>query len=135
MDTLKNLVKYIINMDPGRDFNYYIVLFVLAALLIGASIYFFVTIKQNKDDKMFRKLFKKYIVKLPILAACFLLYTGARYTQIPVLSARLVLYILLAILAIYIYKIVNSYLNVYPQMKKRHDEQVSGNKYLSKKKK
>ena len=133
MNLVLNSLNYFFSPSPGKHFAYYIPLLVFAILLIALAIAIFIMVKQAKSDKAFRHIFKSYPQKLVIIGACLGLYLGCRYEQIPFLSTRFVLFIILAIAAIFLFLMGRSYLYTYPQEKKKYEEQEEKNKYIPRK--
>ncbi len=135
MRTLSNIFGYFFSPNPGKQFIYYYPLIALALALTIFSIYLMMLLKNKKDDKTFKRLFRSYPRKLQIIAFTILLYLGCRYTQIYFLSSRFILAIILIIIGVTAYFMVNSYINKYPQEKKKHHEQMEKNRYMPRKKK
>ena len=133
MTIILDLINYIFSPSPGKAFNYYLFLLVLAALLIAFSAYLFMLVKKAKEDKTFKKLFRKYPGNLITISVCILIYLGARYTQVPFLSTRFLLFIVLGTLIFFAVQMVNTYINIYPREKKKHHELMEKNKYIPKK--
>lgn len=135
MQTLTNLITYVFHPNPGRTFSYYIILIILIALMLGFSVFLRIHIKKNKEDKAFKRLFRDFPGKLQLISFFLIIYLFFRYYSAVFLSMRIFLYMILLSTACVIYMMVNAYLKKYPLEKKRHEEQISRNKYLPGKKK
>ncbi|MBU0667724.1 hypothetical protein KJ951_02705 [Patescibacteria group bacterium] len=136
MDILNTFVLYLFNPIPGRPFEYYYLVGIIVLLLLGLGIFIRVYNRKNKEDRIFRKLFKKYPSKLWTMAIALAIYLLARYNYIPFFSMRLLFYLIAATTLYLIYDIINSYLRKYPAAKKLHHEQMALNRYkISRKKK
>jgi cytochrome c biogenesis factor len=133
MSIIYEILSYIFSPNPGKPFYYYLFLLILAVLLIAVSIYLSFLVKKSKEDKTFKRLFRKYPANLITVAICILIYLGARYTQVPFLSARFLLFIVLITLIVIAVRISNTYINIYPAEKKKHHELMEKNKYIPKK--
>lgn len=133
MSTLSSLLSYIFSPIPGKAFGFYYPLIVLIILLVAFAGFLFITVKKSKEDKTFKRLFRNYPAKLITVAACLGIYLLARYTAVPFLSMRVLLYVALIVLGILAYQIINLYLNKYPQEKKKHADLMEKNKYIPKK--
>jgi cell division protein FtsW (lipid II flippase) len=133
MSTIYALLSYTFAPSPGKPFYYYLFLLILAALLIAFSVYLTVAVKKAKEDKTFKRTFRKYPANLITIAICLLIYLGARYTQVPFLSARFLLFIVLITLIIIVVRMIGAYMTDYPREKKKHHELMEKNKYIPKK--
>ena len=129
MNILNNIVLYLFNPAPGRPFAYYYFVGVTIILLLALGIFIRIYIRKNKDDKIFKKLFKKYPSKLWTMSIAMAIYLLARYNYIPFFSMRTLYYIIAGTTLYLIYDMVNSYLRKYPETKKMHHEQIAQNKY------
>lgn len=118
MQTLNNFILYFFLPVPGRTFQYYTFVGVLIAILAVLGIILAIYIKKNREDKAFRKLFKKFPRKLWTMAILLGLYLVVRYNYVPMLSMRLFFYILLGLTVYLFYQIINAYLKAYPELKK-----------------
>ena len=126
MQTLNNFILYFFLPVPGRTFQYYTFVSVLIAVLIILGIIFKLYIKKNRDDKAFRKLFKKFPKKLWIMAILLGIYLAMRYNYVPILSMRLFFYIILGLTGYLFYQVINAYLKKYPELKKALSHKNSG---------
>lgn len=135
MQTLNNFILYLFNPSPGRSFEYYYFIGAIIAILIILGITLYIYIKKNRDDKTFRKLFKKYPSKLWTLAVLLALYLFIRYNYVPFFSMRFLLYILLAVTVYRGYQITNTYLKIYPEAKKDREKRHNQNRYKINKRK
>lgn len=135
MQMLNDFILYLFSPSPGRAFQYYYFIGAIIAILTVLGIVLRVYIKKNRDDKTFRKLFKKYPSKLWTLAVIFALYLFVRYSYVPFFSMRFLLYILLGVTVYLGYQIINTYLKVYPEVKKLREKQHQKNRYKINKKK
>lgn len=135
METFNNLVIYIFHATPGRAFQYYYFIGAVCVALIGVGIILKIYLKKNRQDKTFRKLFKKSPKKVWLMAACFAIYLLARNSYVPFFSMRFILYLLLGITVYMFYQMISTYLKVYPEEKKRRKEALEQNRYTIKKKK
>ena len=135
MDTFNEIVIYLFHPTPGRAFGYYYFITALILLLTGLGIFLRIYIKKNREDKTFKKLFRKYPMKLWTLALVLALYLLVRYYYVPFFSMRVLFYTVLGITLYLFYQIINTYLKTYPAEKKRRDERTVQNRYKIKKKK
>jgi amino acid transporter len=130
MDTFYKLLSYVFNPAPGRSFGYYIVFGIIAGLCLALAIFLKIYIKKNKEDKAFRRIFKRFPTRLTYLSVILAAYLFFRYYAVPFLSMRFLLYVILASIIYLFYLLINSYLNKYPLEKKNHEELIAKNKYL-----
>lgn len=135
METFNSIVGYIFSPFPGRSFGYYILVIVIVIALFLLDLFIRIYIRKNKDDKIFRKLFRGFPSKIELLALSLAGYLIARYFNVAFLSMRMFLYLLLALVVFLIYLLASTYLKDYPEAKKRREDQISKNKYLPRKKK
>lgn len=135
MQMLNDFILYLFSPSPGRAFQYYYFIGSLIAILTILGVILHVYIKKIRDDKTFRKLFKKYPSKLWTLAVLFTLYLLIRYNYVPFFSMRFLLYILLGISVYLGYQMINTYLKVYPEAKKLREKQHEKNRYKINKRK
>lgn len=136
MQKFNDLVLYFFHPSPGRSFEYYYFIGALIAILVVLAIVLHIYIKKmNREDKTFRKLFKRYPSRLWTLAVLFTLYLLIRYNFVPFFSMRFLLYILLGVTVYLGYQMINTYLKIYPEAKKLREKQHEQNRYRIKKKK
>lgn len=135
MQMFNSFFIYLFSPTPGRAFQYYNFIVILIVVLTILGIVLRVYIRKNRDDKPFRKLFKKFPSKLWILAILFTLYLLVRHYYVPFFSMRFLLYILLGATIYLAYKIINIYLKTYPEEKKLREKRHDQNRYTIKKKK
>jgi len=133
MSLLLDILKYLFNPIPLGNFKYIYFFLGLAVLALVASIVLRLYLKKNKEDKIFRKLFRGVPGKLQLLAFVEALYVLARYENMPYLSMRIVNYIILVYGLYLIIRNLQIFIKVYPAEKKRHHEQLEANKYLPRK--
>lgn len=126
---------YLFTPTPGRAFQYYNFIIILVVMMLVLGIGLRLYIKKNREDKPFRKLFKKYPSKLWTLAVLFALYLAVRYYYIPFFSMRFLMYLLLGATVYLGYQMINTYLNTYPAEKKLREKRGEENRYIIKKKK
>lgn len=122
MQMFNSFFIYLFSPTPGRAFQYYNFIVILIVVLTILGIVLRVYIRKNRDDKPFRKLFKKFPSKLWILAILFTLYLLVRHYYVPFFSMRFLLYILLGATIYLAYKIINIYLKTYPEEKKLREK-------------
>ena len=125
-----NLFTYLFHPNPGKAFNYYIILIILAVLLLALAVIISILVKKAKEDKAFRRLFRSFPKKFITIDLCLIFYLACRYTQIPFFSTRILLFIILAVIALMFIMIINTYINKYPPEKKKYEEQEEKNKYI-----
>lgn len=136
MQPLGDFIRYFFNPFPGPMTNTFLVIAIVLALLIfGASIGLRIILKNKKEDKIFRKMFRSLPRKMQTVAILLGLYILARYLNMPYITIRFLMYILLGVEVYLIYKYAKVYLQEYPEMKERHAKQIELNKYLPRKKK
>ncbi|MFC1615580.1 hypothetical protein ACFL21_00420 [Patescibacteria group bacterium] len=118
MQTIKYIIKYVLTKNPGSEFNYYLEIGILSAILISGGIIFGMIYKRRKKhDFAFKKLFKrvsKFAVYLGLAYGILLLI---RYEQIPYFSMRLWLFITSILLAWFIFRFLRIFITVYPKEK------------------
>jgi len=134
MQPIYSLIAYIFNPLPPVFFEYYIVLAALAAIILGLSVFLRLRIRNNNNDKTFRRLFRGFPAKLETVAVMIALNILARYYGVAFLSMRLVLFLTLLVAAYLGYRMVRTWLKEYPLVKKHHEEQLAKNKYIPRKK-
>lgn len=134
MQHIYNALSYLFNPLPPRHFAYYLALAVTIVLLLVFSIYIRIYIRKNNQDKIFRRLFRKYPAKLETIAVVIALCLLSRYYSVAFISTRIILFIALASLIYLLYKIVTVYIKTYPEQKRQHQELMEKNKYLPRKK-
>ena len=135
MDIVNQTILYFFSPNPGREFQYYILLGILIAIFIALTVLIYLYAKKHKDDKAFKKLFRNYPTKFIILAVLLGLYMLLRYNGVPFFSMRFLLYILIGSCIFVVAMAVKTYLKKYPEEKKRRDDRMALNKYIPKKKK
>lgn len=135
MQTLNDIILHFFNPIPGQNFQYYIPLYILIAILIILAAGIIVFSKRSKDNKAFKKLFRSYPSKLGIIAGLFIVYVSVRYYSVAFFSMRFLLYVLIAITIYIFYSMIKTYISKYPEEKKRREERNELNKYIPSKKK
>lgn len=135
MQFFNDLLIYLFHPNPGKAFQYYYFVGTLVVLLAALGIFIHVYIKKSREDKSFRKLFRRYPSKLWTLAISLGLYLLIRYNQVPFFSMRFLFYVLLALTIYLLYLMINTYLKSYPAEKKRREERTDQNRYMMKQKK
>lgn len=133
MSFLLNILKYFFEPLPVGPFKFIYVFIGLIVAAIIASIALKIYLKKQKEDKIFKKLFRSVPGKLQLYAFMEAIYVLVRYERMPYLSIRAFNY---AIIAYGLYVLITSaqlYIKVYPAEKKHHEHQVNMNKYLPRK--
>ena len=133
MSLVTTILTYFFSPIPSGKFKFMILLIVLAAAALLCSIALRFYLKQQKEDKIFRKLFRDLPGKLQLVAILEGIYIFARYEQMAFLSMRITNYIILGTGLYLIIRSAQTYFQVYPAEKKRHLEQLHLNKYLPRK--
>ena len=122
MQTLRNLLAYIFNSDPGQAFSYYIPMLVLVVLLIAGSIYTSrLYEKKKRSDFAYKRLFKNLSKTMATFGVLFLILLGLRYESIPYFSMRLWLYITFGVFLYVAYRYVEKFRKQYPIEKANQD--------------
>lgn len=134
METLNQIVLYFFSPNPGRVFNYYILIGALITLFILLTVLVYLYVRKNKEDKAFKKLFRNYPTKFLILAGLLGIYLILRYNYVPFFSMRILLYVLLGSSVYVIYAAIHTYLKKYPEEKERREKRMELNKYIPRKK-
>lgn len=124
METFKNFIVAIFNPTPPPSIYTHIFYIISALLLIGAIILKIAIIKKKKEDKAFKKQFKKYPAHLLFFAFSLVLYTFSRSYNVPFFSMRAVLYILMGGMIWLLYSLVKTFTHDYPTDKKRRLQQM-----------
>lgn len=132
METLNNLFIYLTRINPSHTFNFYLPLTIFVVILAGFSIGLRFYLKKHKKNKPLKRLFKRYPSKIFNCALLLGLYVLSRYYSIAFFSMRLVLYIILAVTAYIIYKMIRAYLKQYPEEQKNYHHQMAKNRYMIK---
>ncbi|MFO0780601.1 MAG: hypothetical protein U0519_01780 [Candidatus Gracilibacteria bacterium] len=133
MQFLLTLIQYFFEPLPSGQFKYLYFFIALAVLAFIASIALRIFLKKQKDDKIFRKIFRDLPGKLQLFAIMEGLYILVRLERMPYLSIRFLNYCILAYGAYTAVRYVQLYLTIYPAEKKHHAEQLKLNKYLPRK--
>jgi amino acid transporter len=133
MQPIYSLISYIFDPLPPSDFKYLIALAILAAIILGCSIYLRLRIRKDKENRIFRRLFRGFPVKIESVAYIILINLLARYYHVAFLSMRLILFCALATAVYLAYRIADTHIKQYPLEKKRHHEQSEKNKYIPRK--
>lgn len=133
MSLFLNILQYFFDPLPSGPFKYMFVLIATAVLALALSIGLRIYIKKQKDDKIFRKLFRDFPGKMQIFAFSEAIYILVRYERMPYLSIRFLNYMVLAYGLYIVFRAAQLYLKVYPADKKHHTEQLKLNKYLPRK--
>ena len=133
MSFLFNILEYFFKPLPTGIFKYTYLFLALAIISLLASIALRLYLKQQKDDKIFKKLFKDLPGKIQLFAIAEALYVAARYTRMPYLSIRFLHYMILAYGIYTAIRYGQLYLKIYPTEKKRHLEQLKMNQYVPRK--
>ncbi len=134
MALLIKFLQYFFDPGPRSSFKYLIPLVIVVILTLAASIAFRFLLKKIREDKVFKKLFRSLPGKLQTLALLLAIYLGARYENMPFISTRIILFVLIGSEIYLIIKYAQIYLKSYPQMKREHQQQLHLNKYLPRKK-
>ncbi len=133
MSFFLDALQYLFDPLPVGPFKYLYVLIAVAAISLVASVALRIYLKQQKDDKILRKLFRKLPGKLQIFALTEAVYILVRYERMPYLSIRFLNYIILAYGIFVAVNAAQLYFKVYPAEKKHHEQQLKLNKYLPRK--
>jgi len=105
----------------------------LAVVSLLASIALRIYLKKQKEDKIFKKLFRNLPGKLQLFAIMEGLYVLVRYERMPYLSMRFLNYCVLAYGLYLAIRYAQLYFKVYPAENKHHHEKLRLNKYLPRK--
>jgi len=125
MESIKSLLLYIFDRNPGSVYGYYTLTIILIIALIGFSIGFSHYYKiRKKEDPAFKKMFgdlSKSSLKMGLLIAA---ETAFRYETIPYFSMRIWLYLTLGYLAYLAYAYTQKYRLEYPKEKLNYTTKV-----------
>ncbi|MBD3327708.1 hypothetical protein GF340_00205 [Candidatus Peregrinibacteria bacterium] len=119
MNTFNNIIYYFFNANPGKTFTYSFLIIAIAILLAGLAIAIKYNLYKHKEDKSFRKIFKPWLPGLIAVAVLLLLYIFFRSNQVPMLSMRFFLYLLVAISIYQMAGLIYAYTKKYPDLKKK----------------
>lgn len=133
MSFLLSILQYFFEPLPVGPFKFMYFFIALAALSLIASIAFRFYLKKQKEDKIFRKLFKNLPGKMQFFAILEAAYILVRYERMPYLSMRFLNYCVLAYGIYLAVHYVQLYFKVYPAEKKHREHQLKINKYLPRK--
>jgi phosphatidylserine synthase len=135
MEAFNQIILYFFSPLPGREFTYYIPLIILIVALLITSIYIPLYIKNHKEDKGFKKVFRGYPATLQLMAFLLALYTLFRYYYVPFFSMRFLLYLLIIVTGYLIYSLIRAYYKKYPAEKEMRQYRKIHNEYIPSKKK
>ncbi len=133
MPLFLNILEYFFDPLPPGQFKFVVVFIVIAAIgfVVSSALMFY--LKQQKNDKIFKKLFRNLPGKLLTIAVMEGVYVIARYERMPYVSMRFLNYIVLAYGLYVVIHYAQLYLKVYPADKKHREHQLKKNKYLPRK--
>lgn len=135
MAYLLDILKYFFEPVPPQSPNYRLTLLIITIIILAFSIGARIILKRQKEDKVFKKLFKTVPGKLQTIAICLGIYIASRYLSIPFFSMRIVQFVIFGILIYLIARNIITYINEYPKMKEERLEKQNMNKYRPGKKK
>ena len=135
MSYLLSILTYFFEPLPSGPFKYMNILIAIAATCLVASIALRIYLKKQKEDKIFKKLFRVLPGQLLTFAIAEGIYILVRYERMPFLSMRFINYMILAYGLYAIVMSAQNYLKIYPAAKKHREHQVKMNQYLPRKKK
>lgn len=133
MPSLLNIIQYFFDPLPVGPFKYMYFFIVLAALSLIASVALRFYLKKQKEDKIFKKLFKDLPGKIQLFAILEAAYVFVRFERMPYLSMRFLNYCVLAYGIYLAVHYAQLYFKVYPSEKKHREHQLKINKYLPRK--
>lgn len=128
MNAFNNIIYYFFSANPGKTFTYSFLIIAIAVLLIGLAIAIKYTLYRHKEDKSFRKIFKPWVPGLIAVAILMLLYIFFRSNQVPMLSMRFFLYLLVAISIYQFAGLTYAYTKKYPDLKAKKLKKKKKNK-------
>ena len=134
MDYLLSLLTYFFEPLPSAQFKYTNILIGLVVVCIVASFALRIYLKKQKEDKIFRKMFRNLPGQLLGFGLAEGLYLLVRYERMPYLSIRFLNYMILAYGLYVVVMNVKNYIKVYPSQKQHREKQVKLNQYLPRKK-
>lgn len=135
MQILLDILQYFFEPLPSGQFKYLNALIIVAVVTMLISIALRIHLKKQKENKIFRKLFRDLPGKLQLFALSEGVYLLVRYERMPYLSMRVLNYMIWAYGIYTVFRAAQSYLKIYPSEKKHHDHQLKLNQYLPRKKK
>lgn len=127
--------NYLLDPTPGSANHYYIPLIITFALLMIGGVLCKKYLRQHKKDQALRKLFKNTSRNLMALGIIGLLLIAIRYENLPYLSMRFFLWLLVIITIVFFAKTIYTYIKKYPVEKEKIKKHIEKKKYLPKKKK
>lgn len=133
MSTIFTYLKYLFEPLPYGKFEYFWILLGIAIALFVISIIVRILLMKKKEDKIFRKHFRKLPGTLQTLALFEGLYVLLRSLRLPYFSMRILHYIILLVTLYVVIKYVKTFVQAYPQAKKLREEQLEKNRYLPRK--
>lgn len=133
MSFILTILQYFFDPLPPGPFKFMYVFIALAGLCFLGAIGLKVFLKQQKEDKIFKKLFRDLPGKLLVIGTMEGLYVLVRYERMPYLSMRFINDLILAYALYVVVRYVQMYFKIYPAEKKHHEHQLKMNKYLPRK--
>lgn len=127
--------NYLFDPTPGSKNHYYIPLIIIFAIFIIGSILCKKYLKKHKKNQALRRLFKNTPRNLMTIGIIGLLLLAIRYENLPYLSMRFFLWLLIIITIVFFAKTIYTYTKKYPIEKEKIRKQIEKKKYLPKKKK
>lgn len=117
---------------PPTEFRYFWPLLIICLSIIGSSHFF--RRKLNQEEKHLKTLLKNYPTRIIATASIIILFLFARALHMRILSARVILFILLAFLAYLVINPIYLYYYEYPTLKRNIKNKEREKKYLPGKK-
>jgi len=133
MSIISNLILYFFSPLPEGPFRFMYFFIVLGAISLIGGIVLKVYLKKQKNDKIFKKLFRDLPGKLILIGILEGLYVLVRWQRLPYLSLRFLNYLVLAYVIYVVFHYVQLYIKVYPEDKKHREAQIKKNQYLPRK--
>jgi len=133
MSVILNLLQYLFQPLPLGQFKFYYILVIIAVAALVASIALKLFLRKQKEDKIFKKLFRNLPGKLFTIAILEGLYVLVRFEEMPYVSIRFLNLVILIYAAYIVFHYGQIYYKIYPAEKKHHQEQIRLNRYLPRK--
>jgi|FLOH01.1.fsa_nt_gi Ca2+/Na+ antiporter len=125
MESIKSLLLYIFDRNPGHVFGYYtLAIILIVALFIFATVFSHYYKLRKKHDFAFKKVFRNLSKSSYAIAALLTGELAMRYETIPYFSMRIWLYATLCYLLYLAYKYTKAYKVEYPKQKNNYSTKV-----------
>ena len=127
LQAIINLLDYIFNFSPTREFPLQYVFWILIVLSIGVAVSIFIK-PRHSEEKFLIKALKEYPTKLITLSVLLAINLFSRLNRIDVLSMRLITFVLGLWILFTFYEIYNDFFVKYPELKAKQAHQPEKNR-------